>query len=394
MNDSQLYGPRVEIFIREFVTNSGLFWIFDLLRVMTTEGATAYVTSLPHYVLLVVCLVQAGIMSRNAGRVCWWGNFIAPLLYSVVDLALERDVFFSEPNHLVYWVYAGSMALFYALRGHLPLVTALGEGIARTLLLPALYMITEWSTLQSTTLYAYWVLDPGHLFILSASIIFGVLLGISTLLSNRFECAIRSLASHLGQVSTWVFDPRLVEKSYHDASALSLQRVQRTILFMDIRGFTAWSERHTPNEMVGMLNQYYTLAECIIMANGGFKIQITGDEVMTRFATPVEGLSTACRLQHEIAALLAKYDLGAGIGLHTGDVIEGLVGGEQTRQYSIFGDSVNTAARLQSAAQKGEIVLSTATYQMLAQKPPTDEMKLIQAKGKSTPLEVYVIGLH
>ncbi len=77
--------------------------------------------------------------------------------------------------------------------------------------------------------------------------------------------------------------------------------------------------------------------------------------------------------------------------VHTGEVIEGMIGSEHTRQYGIIGDSVNTAARLQSAAKRGEIVLSATTYDLLSEKPKVDQEQSITVKGKSAPLCIYIL---
>jgi adenylate cyclase len=391
LSDVQLYGTRQERFIREFVTNSGLYWIVDLFRVISTEGLAAYLGEVSHWALFLACLIQAYVMSRKRIRTVWAANFIAPTLYALSDLAREGSVYFSEPNHWLYWCYATFMALLYAVRPHWPTFSALGEGVARTLLLPGAYMVTEWKTVTRSTLIDYWLHDPAHLFILSSSVTFGLLLGIATHLSNRFERALVMLARYLGQVSTWVFDPGIVQKSYRDSSILSLQRVQRTILFMDIRGFTPWSEEHDADKVVDMLNAYYSLAEAIVTAHGGFKIQIAGDGVMTRFSAPDQAVRTAWALQQAVSPLLGKHELGVGIGIHTGEVIEGMIGSEHTRQYGIIGDPVNTAARLQSMAKRGEIVLSAATYELLNEKPTHAKAQLATVKGKAAPLCVYVL---
>jgi class 3 adenylate cyclase len=162
---------------------------------------------------------------------------------------------------------------------------------------------------------------------------------------------------------------------------------------MDIRGFTSWSESHDPSEVVQMLNAYYSLAEQMIEQHGGYKMQLIGDEILTRFSDAESGVRAALALQSPINDLLRQNDLGAGIGIHTGDVIEGLIGTLRTRQYGIIGDVVNTAARLQSVALSGEIVLSEVTRGLL---PPDlvaciAREDMISVKGKAVPLQIFVL---
>ncbi len=162
---------------------------------------------------------------------------------------------------------------------------------------------------------------------------------------------------------------------------------------MDIRGFTPWAESHSAHEVVEVINQFYCTAEPIIKAHNGFKLQMTGDEIMTRFQTADEAVQAAQALQPEIDRTLSPYGLSFGIGVHTGELIEGLVGGEHTRQYGVFGDTVNVAARLQSQAQGGSIVLSRATWKKMSQ-PPTHlapETRQLILKGKTEPISVLVL---
>lgn len=336
-------------------------------------------------------LLQTHILSRSQHQP-WWGNFIAPAFYSGFDIILEGAEFFEQPYHAYFWIYSAVMALMYMLRSNV--LSSMGAAITRTTLLAAMYMLAEWDTLPaSTTLRSYWLDDSGHLFILLGSLMFGVLLGISLVMRNRLEATLKSMSTHLEQITNWIFDPQLVMESYEDKGRLSLKRVQRTMLFMDIRGFTAWSEKHDPSEVVNMLNAYYTLAETFIEQHHGFKIQLTGDEVMTRFHEPVDAWRAACTLQAPIHNLLAQYGLSAGIGVHTGEVIEGIIGSDTTKQYGIIGDAVNTAARLQSAAEGGEIVISEQTRHYISDFPQQTITREVHAKGKAQPLRTYVYGL-
>jgi len=260
-------------------------------------------------------------------------------------------------------------------------------------LLPASYVMAEWN-LASVSFIQYW-LEPSHFFILSGTLVLGLVLGITDSMRDRLERLLYALAKHLEQIASWSFDKDLIAKSYADEKALDLHRIERAVLFMDIRGFTPWSEQHTPQEVVDMVNSFYRISEPIIKKHNGFKIQMTGDEVMTRFDFAQQAFLTAYELQQVFQSQFARYDLSIGIGIHVGDVIEGLVGGEQTMQYGIFGDVVNTAARLQSQAKAGEIVMSQTMFGKLSAIPTECVITYDQftLKGKSYPLPVVVIRL-
>jgi class 3 adenylate cyclase len=394
--DKYLYGSQAAVGLREFVTNSGLFWIFDALLESTVDGFGHYLQDSGHWLLLIASVVQTVVISRKPDQRRWMGNFVAPVLYSILEIITEGAGFFSEVYHLMFWLYATGMALAYALNRTWPAPSSIIQGVIHTGLLPVMYMMSEeavWSGGKMSP-YTYWFEDSGHLFILLASLLFGVLLGISTLLHERLERLLRDLTLYLERLTNWVFDPALVAASFDDTSKLALRCGQRTILFMDIRGFTPWSEQHDPAEVVQLVNAYYTLAEQVIDRHNGFKIQMMGDGIMTRFNTAEAGVRAARELQAPMAHLLYPHGLGAGIGLHTGDVIEGLIGTAHTRQYGIIGDTVNVAARLQGAALRGEVVFSAETCQFL----PPDLMqgitceRTVSIKGKSVPVQIYVFA--
>lgn len=387
-----VYGSRFERFIRELLTNSSIFWFFDLAHKVSSGGLWNYWTSLPHWVLLAAGIAQAWIISQNKERARWWQNLIAPSIYSLVDMLLEGpSSFLAEPYHALYWGWALAMTLAQLVERFSKEVSVVARSLLLVLLLPATYMLAEWNAAFHSPV-AYW-LESAHLFILMGTLVLGIALGVTNIMRERFERLLYSLASHFEQIASWTFDSALIEKAYDVDSALALQRVERTLLFMDIRGFTPWSEAHSPQAVVDLVNHFYRTAEPIIKAHNGFKIQMTGDEIMTRFYTPDDALHAALALQPAIARNLQPYGLSAGIGVHMGDVVEGLVGSEHTRQYGVFGDTVNTAARLQGQAQANEIVISESTWREL--KPEPHGLKVtareLTLKGKAEALPVCVI---
>jgi len=395
LDEKLLYGNRYERFVRELITNSGVFWLFDLLQKSIMGGLLVYVQSLPHWIMLIASVCQSMVMTSSPPRRRQWLlNFIAPTLYTGIDMALEgASEFWSQPYHIFYWLWAGVMAFWYIIRPHHRHIATTGMSLSLVVLLPATYMFSEWES-ASVSPSAYWFANPAHTFILLASLLLGIILGISYIMQNRFELMLYSLAGHFAQVASWSFDSHLMNRSYENDEILRLHRIERTILFMDVRGFTPWSELHSPDQVVEMLNLFYQTAETVIRQCHGFKIQMSGDEIMTRFNFPQEGMEAALLLQEQIATILRPYALSAGIGLHTGIVIEGLVGGQETRQYGLFGDAVNTAARLQSKASSNEIVISQTTWARLPNKPQNLQLRTdkITLKGKQIPVDVYILS--
>jgi adenylate cyclase len=149
-----------------------------------------------------------------------------------------------------------------------------------------------------------------------------------------------------------------------------------TILFADIRGFTAFSEKENPEKVVGLLNRYFSAMSEIIFAHGGTLDKYIGDGLMAIFGAPTatpedakNALKTAVTMQRRLTTLNKELELegfsrvNVGIGLHTGVATIGYIGSERRSEYTAIGDTVNLASRLESTARGGQILVSEATAQ-------------------------------
>lgn len=399
----QIQGsPRARI-LREFVTNSAVFPLLDAIRAISTEGIILYVGEAPHYLLFFAAALQAWFLGKHptlsrSHRAL--GNLIAPTLYTLGDLALEgATVFAAEPNHWIYWGFSLGIAFLTVAAPIIPngkQITTLLINVWRVLLFPALYanaelgqelhLISPWTAWRE-----YWFMNSGHLFILLAALMFGLLLGLRDVQIDRYITVLRRLAHQLKRVSEWSLDPGLLADSLQDRSALAQRRMHRAVLFMDIRDFTHWSEDKTPEQVVRMLNHFYEQGEGIILDNGGQKPHFIGDEVMTWFDNAGRALHTARQLQAQMPQTLGAYNLAVGIGAHWGMVVEGMMGSSGTQSYNIIGDTVNTASRLVAAAEAGEVIVS-ATLAQAADAEMTwhEERRDIRVKGKQEPIQAFV----
>lgn len=147
-----------------------------------------------------------------------------------------------------------------------------------------------------------------------------------------------------------------------------------TVLFADIRAFTAFSETENPEKVVGLLNRFFSAMSEIIFAHGGTLDKYTGDGLMALFgapsATPEDAknaLEAAVAMQKRLVTLNAELEtegfapIRVGIGLHTGEATVGYIGSDQRSEYTAIGDTVNIASRLESNALGGQILISEAT---------------------------------
>jgi class 3 adenylate cyclase len=120
------------------------------------------------------------------------------------------------------------------------------------------------------------------------------------------------------------------------------------------------------------------------------KYKFTADEVMAVFLDASEAVRAAREIRVRVASHLHRYELGAGIGIHTGTVVEGLLGAQNIRFYDVIGDTVNTASRIEKSSSAGELWVSEDTRTQIAD-PSIDGQKEILAKGKELPVKVYLI---
>ncbi len=201
---------------------------------------------------------------------------------------------------------------------------------------------------------------------------------------------LRRVSAQLKTYSEWLLGADLLGRVLSDPNALSLTRRERTVMFIDIRNFTGWSEQRTPEEVVAMLNRYYTVAEIIAKRHNAIKLKFAADEVMAIFPDARRAIEASLSLRTELLRMLEEYNLGAGIGLNTGRLVEGLLGSKEVKFYDVIGDTVNTAKRIENVAIKAEILISDTTLQALGeQEALCGPKREIEVRGKGAPVTVY-----
>ncbi|MGH2392062.1 MAG: adenylate/guanylate cyclase domain-containing protein [Candidatus Limnocylindria bacterium] len=170
-----------------------------------------------------------------------------------------------------------------------------------------------------------------------------------------------------------------------------------TVLFADLEDFTPFSERTSPRDVVDMLNGAFGAAVPVIFAEGGTIIQFAGDAVMAIFNAPVRQPDHALRaaraalgLQRAVASIPGPAERPSfRVGLSTGPTLVGNIGSPQLRNFTAIGDTTNLAARLQTFAAVGSVVVSQRTYRLIE---PVAEVRLLGApelKGRTESTAVY-----
>lgn len=203
------------------------------------------------------------------------------------------------------------------------------------------------------------------------------------------------------------FMPEYVVKQLLDSpDSFKLGGINQTItvLFADIRGFTSLSERENPEKIVRLLNRYFTAMTEIIFEFGGTLDKYIGDELMALFGAPTatpndakNALQTAAAMQKRVLILnkeLKEADLPEiqiGIGLHTGEATVGYIGSEKRSEYTAIGDTVNLAARLQSNAKGGQILVSDITAKLCENLFPIIAHEPLTVKNRLQPVSLFEV---
>jgi adenylate cyclase len=191
-----------------------------------------------------------------------------------------------------------------------------------------------------------------------------------------------------------------------DAVALGGKRRTMTVLFSDVRGFTAMSEKATPEEVVTQLNEYFTRMVDVLFAHRGTLDKFVGDMVMGLFGAPLDDPDHADHAVQTALAMTRALDelndgwaaagrpvLDIGIGISTGDMVAGNIGSSAIMSYTVIGDTVNLGARLESLNKDygTRVIISEATRASLKGQYDIRPLGEVTVKGKSRPVAIYEV---
>jgi adenylate cyclase len=200
--------------------------------------------------------------------------------------------------------------------------------------------------------------------------------------------------------------PAVIQQLDPESVKMEGKRADITILFADIRGFTSYSEKQSPEELVSVLNRYLAAAAEAVLAEEGTVDKFLGDAVMAWYNAPIRqsdhtlrAVRTALNIRSAIEELYTELPkeahLGFGVGIHYGEAVLGLIGTEKKVEYTAIGDSVNTTKRIQENSRKNQILISQEAYKRVKKYIYVDKLDSLEVKGKSKPIMVYeVLGLR
>ena len=174
-----------------------------------------------------------------------------------------------------------------------------------------------------------------------------------------------------------------------------------SVLFADLRGFSSYGEDMDPEQLIQVINGYFTLTVQAISRYQGLTDKFMGDAVMALFNTPLNpqrdhvrrALPTALMIQKTTAIYRANLPmekrLHFGMGIHTGEAVAGNVGSDLRKDYSAIGDAVTLAKRLQEIAQPDQVIISQDTYEQVKDWAVVEKLAAVQVKGRQAREKIY-----
>jgi adenylate cyclase len=214
---------------------------------------------------------------------------------------------------------------------------------------------------------------------------------------NRMAAGLRE-RERLREAFGAFVDPGLAERVLREGTDLAGEEVEVSILFMDIRAFTTYSEGASAREVVSLLNELYEHVVPVVLSHGGHANKFIGDGLLAVFGAPErleDHADRAVAAAIEIARLVRDHyrgELRIGIGVNSGRVMAGTIGGGGRLDFTVIGDAVNTAARVESATRQtdDDVLVSEATRSRLSREfGGFEERPAIALKGKAERVRLY-----
>lgn len=186
-----------------------------------------------------------------------------------------------------------------------------------------------------------------------------------------------------------------------ETSLMANETVNATVAFIDICSFTSITERETPDNTVNLLNKYFDVIVNAIISQGGYIDKFIGDAVMAVFRSDfhLDKAIEACLLARKNLEKLPRQEEARGfhpkvsIGIHSGEMISGNIGSASLRRldYTVIGDVVNVAQRLQGIAKQGQILIGESSYQKVKESFNCEKMGEVMLKNKANPIVAYEV---
>ncbi|MDX1437869.1 MAG: adenylate/guanylate cyclase domain-containing protein [Anaerolineales bacterium] len=230
-------------------------------------------------------------------------------------------------------------------------------------------------------------------------------------LGERFNQMTNGLSQgeRLRQLFGLYVSPEVARAAVESGVGLGGELIHCTVMFSDIRDFTSLTEQLPPDSLVDLVNRYMAVMVSVIVENGGMVTRFGGDSILAVFGSPLNPMDDhadravaagtkmrqALKAFNQTEANFTRTPIENGVGIATGPVIAGNVGGKERIEYTVMGDAANLAARLEEMTKEAgfPILFSEGTYHKLSKDPDTGARPLtgIQIRGKQEPVTVYAL---
>jgi adenylate cyclase len=216
--------------------------------------------------------------------------------------------------------------------------------------------------------------------------------------NSRNYHALRTSSDKMRDTFERFVAPSVVQQALSADVKLGGERQEISIVFADIRGYTAFSENVEPEQVVEMLNHYLNVAGGIIIGWEGTLDKFFGDGLMAIFNAPKQQADHVHRAAESALAIIQAaeevnaiygYELAYSVGVHVGEAVVGYIGTSYAVNYTAIGDTVNLAKRLQETAAPGQILVDEVVIQRLGAQVMSKALGEIKIRGRSQPAQVY-----
>lgn len=407
--------PRyLKALLDELFFYSGQFAVFYIIMRLSDSGL-AFVLDSGHLMLIVALVVQSSwlALQGHRPRVRLLGSFLVPAVYSLSEIGEGLDYFFNAA-HMGFWVYALVAAALQLLTIHqkrlgksqqLTELAVVAMTISIFLFLYFYFDIaredlpeTELTLVNIFTHLPGFLQDTTHLYIIFGGLVLALILGLGRMEITRLKDRLSNLFG--------VYVDASIRDRIVSGQAAQPETAALCILFSDLRNFTRLSEQYPPDQIIQMLNQYFEFWDMAVRKQGGVIDKFIGDAVMVIFGlqhreqaceaavqTSVEMLRNWPAFQQSLKDQGLPVPEGFGVGCHFGRVIIGNVGSRARRSYTVIGDDVNLAARLETACknQQQSVIISDQVHQQLSAASQTLFCSLgsLEIKGKQQQVQAW-----
>ncbi|MFC1624213.1 CHASE2 domain-containing protein [Candidatus Omnitrophota bacterium] len=288
-------------------------------------------------------------------------------------------------------------------------IIAIFTGIAVALLSPMYSLISSFSILILYSLVCAFLFKERGLWVDMVRPLGTVILSYIGIVSYNFateEKEKRWIRNAFGHYVS----KNVMEEILKDPSKLKLggERKDLSVLFSDIRGFTTYSEKHQPEEVVNILNEYLDEMTKVILKHNGTLDKYVGDEIMAVFGAPAatietdhaeRAVATALDMLKRLKELQEKWKtegkepLDIGVGINTGPMIVGNIGSTERMDYTVIGDAVNLGARIEALTRdyNNHLIISEFTYAYVKDMVEAKALDAVKVKGKEEPVMMYEV---